>query len=402
MISGGLPGEEVLAEKIRERAGVIEARCMEVSANAHPDRELHPCPHAPLCGGCDWPHVEAEKGVGLKRESAADAARAFPELRERLLDAPILPSPSAYRLRARLHWDPQQKILGFYEALSRIISPISACRILSPRLMATIPLLERALGKTCPKAVDVEWLEDLEGLKAIAALRKSAGGREIRAHWVPSKERMEKSIEGFHILRKSNRLEAGWGINSLRMNLPIPLDVRIGAFFQGNRHLVSGLFERVAEICGPEPLPTWDLHAGVGFLAAAALSCSERPLTLCEPVRASARAARSNLQSARVFVGMKAEELLRRERGKEKRSLVLCDPPRSGLSPELRKKLKKWRPEKIVMLSCDPATWARDTADLLGSHFRLEELELIDLFPSTHHVEILCSLVPGERDSATS
>lgn len=392
MVSGALPGEEILAESTRERAGIIEARCLKVLASPHPEREENPCPHSPTCGGCDWPHIRPREGSRLKIEAAAEAARTWPDLKARVLSAEIRPSPQAYRLRCRIHWNPVEAQLGFYAPQSRNISEISQCRIISDLLRRKLQPLKDALKKSCPKPADIEWLEDLEGVHAIAALRKAAGGQEIRPHWVPGENILGDSLDGFHILRKGGKLEAVWGANSVRMNLPIPLEVRIGAFFQGNRHLVPWLFERVAHLCGPEPLPTWDLHGGVGFLAAAALEASDRPITLTEPVRAAARSARLNLPSARVLVGTTAEEMLRREKKQAREALVLCDPPRTGLSSALRKALGRWRPRRVLMLSCDPATWARDTASLLEMGWELQHLELIDLFPSSHHVELLCTL----------
>lgn len=390
MVSGALPGERILAEALRTRAGIVEARCLRVLGGNHPARLEEFCPSAPHCGGCDWPHVSVSEGSRLKVQAAAEAARTHPQLRDRVRQSEITTSELAYRLRARLHWDPKSEILGFYAPLSREIVEISECRIISDRLRRSLPMLQNALRKSCPAFADLEWLEDLEGETAIAALRKSAGGPEIRSRWIPDEG--HDILDGFHILRKAGRLEAGWGINSLRMHLPIPLDVRIGAFFQGHRRLVPWLFERVAELCGPEALSTWDLHAGVGFLAAAALYASKRPLTLTEPHRAAARSARSNLPTARVLVGTTAEEMLRREKKQPREALVLCDPPRSGLSSALRKALARWKPRRILMLSCDPATWARDTAFLLGENYDLDHLELVDLFPSTHHVEMLCTL----------
>lgn len=397
MVSGALPGERVLAELQRERAGIVEGRCLRVLGEKHPARLDEICSSAPVCGGCDWPHISFPEGSRLKVEAAAEAARTYPELRDRILGAEIRNSELAYRLRARLHWDPEIQQLGFYAPLSREIADITPCRIISDRLHKSLPALKAALTRSCKGAADLEWLEDLEGETAIAALRRAAGGRETRPHWIPAEREMEGVVEGFHILRKAGRLEAGWGINSLRMLLPIPLDVRIGAFFQGNRHLVPWLFQRVAELCGPEPIPTWDLHAGVGFLGAAALFASERPLTLTEPHRAAARSARANLPQARVLVGTTAEEMLRREKKRPREALVLCDPPRAGLSSALRRSLAQWKPRRILMLSCDTATWARDTAFLLENGYGLDHLELIDLFPSTHHVETLCSLSRRRR-----
>ena len=73
-------------------------------------------------------------------------------------------------------------------------------------------------------------------------------------------------------------------------------------------------------------------------------------------------------------------------------ALVITDPPRTGLTRSLRRDLASWRPHRILMLGCDPATWARDAGFLLENGYRVRSVEFFDLFPSTHHVEILAVL----------
>lgn len=393
MIHGALPGETVKAVEIRRRAGIVECRAIDVLDDHHPARMAEPCPHSPKCGGCDWPHVQPVLGTRLKADVVAGAARAAPELARQLAAAPIRTSPLAYRLRARLHWQPAGRILGFYAPRTWEVMPIPSCRILSPRLMAALEPLAMALARTCPEAADLEWLESLDGAVAVAALRPArAGPTSIDHRWLPRPDQVAAALNGLHCLNRSGRLQRGWGATAVTMNLPRPLEVPIGAFFQGNRHLVPWLFARVAELVGDEPLPVWDLHAGVGFLAAAALQAADRQLTLVESFRPSALAAQKNLPGARVAVGQLAENLLASQRQLPKRALLLTDPPRAGMTAALRRRIAGWHPERIIMLGCDPATWSRDAAFLIGHGYRITHLELVDLFPSTHHVEVLAML----------
>jgi len=393
LVSGALPGEEVEVAVTGERAGVVEAQVAALRGAPHPNRISDPCPHAAQCGGCDWPHVDPESGSRLKAHAAAEAAGRFPELAERLAAAQVRISPLGYRLRARLHWNPQNNLLGFYEPRTWNTVDIPSCRLLSPRLMASLEGLSLALSETCPEPVDLEWLEDLEGTTAVAALRPSrAGPQVIGSSWVPSEHRSRGFVDGFHLLSQSGQPTAVWGMESVTMRLRAHLEVPIGAFFQVNRHLLRWLFRRLEELSGPDPVPTWDLYAGVGLLAAAANCAAPRPLHLVEPHRPAARAAQRNLPAARVAVGRTAEAYLGRARNLHTEALVLVDPPRSGLSPQLRHQLAGWHPDRILGLACDPATWARDTTFLIDRGYRLEHVELIDLFPLTHHVEVLALL----------
>jgi hypothetical protein len=258
--------------------------------------------------------------------------------------------------------------------------------------MEALPRLSGSLAHHCPQPVDVEWLEDLQGDVSVAALRRgrSTEGRADPS-WLPEPGEMEGVVNGFHLLAPSGALHGGWGASSVEMRLPVPLTVPVGAFFQGNRHLATWLFGRVRELVGSGSEPLWDLHAGVGFLAAAAASDGARAPHLVEPFRPAARAADLNLPHATVSAST-AEAYLAGRRELPREAMVIVDPPRAGLSPEQRRRLAGWHPRRVLMLACDPATWSRDAAFLLERGYELRHLELVDLFPSTHHVEMLALL----------
>ena len=139
----------------------------------------------------------------------------------------------------------------------------------------------------------------------------------------------------------------------------------------------------------------WDLHAGVGLLAAAASTSGTGPITLVEPFRPAARAAAGNLPAARITAGRTAEAYLARHRRLTREAVVLTDPPRAGMSRTLRHQLAGWHPRRLLTMACDPATWARDAAHFLACGYRLEHVELVDLFPGTSHVEVLAVLEAG-------
>ena len=396
LLKGALPGEVVEAQVERRRAGIVEGTAHTIIDGHHPSRDLQQCPHSGQCGGCDWPHVSPTPGAELKTAAAAEAIRGAPDLAARLRSATIHTSPPAYRLRARLHWDPANDRLGFYEFGSWRVVAIPSCRIVSPRLVRSLSALGRALRRTCPAPVDLEWLEDLDGAQAVAGLRPAARGpQRLEPAWIPEADDLDGVVDGFHLLSRSGERSLGWGATSVCMELPIPISVPIGSFFQVNRHLAGWLFDRVGKMIGPRPVATWDLHAGVGFLAAAAQHAAARRLQLVEPSEVSGRAARKNLPSARVASGWTAEAYLGQARDLPRKALVLTDPPRAGMTPELRQQLADWHPERIVMLACDPATWGRDAQVLIGSGYRLTHIVLVHLFPSTHHVEILALMESG-------
>lgn len=395
-VQGALPGELALIEPERRRAGIVEARAVDIIDGRHPARESEICPHAQRCGGCDWPHVDPARGAALKVAAAAESVRSNRELAAAIAAAAISTSPPAARIRARLHWDPDRRRLGFYESRSHQVSAIGGCRIVSPHLESSLDALGNALADSVPVRVDLEWIEASGPDQAVAALRPARGGvKRLDERWIPKPGLLDGIVAGFHLLDQRGAWRPGWGASAVIFDLPIPLEVPIGAFFQGNKHLLAPLFERVAQLAGKASTPTYDLHAGVGFLAAAARFAADRQLTLVEPNRIAAHAAARNLPGAVVEIGMTAETYLEAHADLPRDAIVMTDPPRRGLSRAQMNGLLKWRPNRLIMLGCDAATWSRDAGRLLEEGYELRSIELFDLFPHTHHVEILATLESG-------
>ena len=172
------------------------------------------------------------------------------------------------------------------------------------------------------------------------------------------------------------------------MRLPIPLRVPLGVFFQGNRHLVPRLFARVAELVSAlAPAAVVDLYGGVGLLAAAARAGGAERLTIVEAQRGAARAAAENLPGAAVMPAEAEVFLAAPPSGAG--VLAIVDPPRAGMSPAARRRFAQWAPDAALWLACDPATFGRDAGELFAAGYRLDLLEIWDLFAGSHHAEIV-------------
>jgi len=313
------------------------------------------------------------------RAVACGALRhADPALADAVREAPVEVSPMAWRLRARLHWDHQRRALGFLGGRTHAVADVSPCRVLSPLLLRALPETAGALAAHGAPDGELEWIEDLEGRTAVAGWR----GRTVPPAPIGG-------VCGFHPLTGSQAVaEGGWGQTGVVMNLPVPLRVPVGVFFQGNRHLVPRLFAKVAGLVASEaPARVVDLYAGVGVLGAAARHAGVRAVTLVEASGPAAEAARANLPGADVVAGT-AETFLA-EPGAAAGTMAVVDPPRTGLSRRAAERLVRWAPTSIVMLSCDAARFGRDGGRLLGAGYRLASVGLWDLFAGSHHVEVL-------------
>ncbi|HPC82040.1 MAG TPA: hypothetical protein P5234_02070 [Thermoanaerobaculaceae bacterium] len=383
LVRGALPGEIVEAVEERRRAGIVEGRTVRV-VQPGAWRDPEPCPAAGLCGGCDLANVRREAVAEALRQVVRGALRhAAPALAEAVEGAPVAVSPPGWRLRARLQWDRSSARLGFFAPRSHHVADIAPCRVLAPRLAAARPRLAAALGSAGIPDGQLEWVEDLEGAHAVAG-------------WIgpgaPPRGPVE-GVDGWHPLNREGAVRAGgWGRRTVTMRLPLPLEVPVGVFFQGNRHLAPKLWERVAGMVRQlAPKRVVDLYGGVGFLGAAARHAGVGELVVVESQPPAARAAAHNLPGAEV-VPATAEAFLAAPppRGG---TLAIVDPPREGLSRLARRQLLAWRPAAVLALACDPAAGGRDLGTLLGAGYALAALELWDMFGGSHHAEMVAFLV---------
>jgi 23S rRNA (uracil1939-C5)-methyltransferase len=384
-VAGALPGEVVEAEIELERRGVVEARVKTV-IKASPWREADPCPVAGACGGCDLAHVRRSVTAEALREITRGALRhAPPGLADKVQKAPVVVSDLGWRLRARLHWEAETKILGFRQLRSHRTVEISPCRVVSRLLLDGLPRMAQALAAANLPDGEVEWLENLGASAAVAGWRGHEAPPEVPV----------RGLAGWHPLGEGGALlPGGWGARGVTMELPVSLRVPVGSFFQGNRHLVPRLFTRVGELVRAHGhARVVDLYGGVGFLAAAAKHAGAAAITLIEGNRITAEAAAANLPGALVLA-VSAEDYLG-DAGSGTATLAIVDPPRTGLSAAATEGLLRWRPTGIVFLSCDAARFGRDTARLLATGYTLASLELWDLFGGSHHVEILADFRLG-------
>lgn len=370
LVSGAIPGERVRARITERRHGVAFAETIEV-LEASPDRREPP--FDPLCGGNLLAHITYPRQIELKREILADAFRRQARL---ALDdlPPIAGSPeTGYRMRARLHLANGR--IGFYRERTRDVCDAARTGQLSD---AAIALIERAGDALAPHADAVEEI----------VLAENAAATERLLHLVPKPGRTcpaDLSVEG-----ASDR-------DVLEERLPggAVLQRHAASFFQANRFLLDSLVTKVCDAAGAGNIA--DLFAGVGLFAVEAASRGAEVIAV-ESDPLSARDLAKNLLpfglSAR-GVTEPVESWLEGRRSVPE--TVIIDPPRAGLSTEARRRLIDLKPEKVVYVSCDPVTLARDIKEFMAAGYRLAQLEALDLFPNTPHVESIAVLSSPSR-----
>lgn len=368
LVSGAIPGERVRARITERRHGVTFAETMEV-IEASPDRRDPP--FDPLCGGNLLAHVAYPRQLELKREILADAFRRQARL---TLDAlpPIAGSPeTGYRMRARLHAAGGR--IGFFRERTRDVCDAIRTGQLSGGAAA---VLESASVTLAPH---VDAIEEIVLAENVAATERLLHVVVKPGKFIP--DEITRLIDGVSDTDVIDEPLPGGAI----------LQRHAASFFQGNRFLLAPLVTKVCDAAGAGNIA--DLFAGVGLFAVEAASRGAEVIAVeSDPV--SSRDLSRNLApfglSARA-VAEPVESWLERRRTVPE--TVIVDPPRAGLSTDARRRLIDTTPAKIVYVSCDPVTLARDVRDFTASGYALTQLEALDLFPNTPHVESLAVLI---------
>jgi 23S rRNA (uracil1939-C5)-methyltransferase len=363
-----LPGERIRAAAERERPGLVHARTLEVLDPA-PERVAPPCPHFGRCGGCHYQHASYEYQLGAKRAILAEGLRRLGKIEPPGEIAIISAEPWGYRNRVQLHVEDGR--LGYQEARSRRLCAIDHCPIASPRVNETIGILAKML-------YDPRWPRFIRSFEIFTdenqiQLNVLETGRPVaRRFFEWCADEIPGLVEG--ALDYQGRFR-----------------VSRGSFFQVNRHLADRLVETaLGDTRGETAL---DLYAGVGLFSLA-LARRLAQVVAVESGTPAARdlafnAERAGLSNLKAVYATAEAHLEALDRGPE---FLLLDPPRAGLGKVVVRRLNELRPAAVTVVSCDPATLARDLAGLAAGGYRIERMALVDLFPQTYHLETVVSL----------
>lgn len=366
-IDGALPGERVEVELTDTRKDYARASVTHV-IGVSPDRVAPPCPHvAQGCGGCRWQHLSVdaqyEAKVRIAVESLSRIARipVSEDFVTRAASGVRIPA-TGYRTTIRLAFDSAGRP-GFRERSSNRVVAVDDCLVAHPLLRPAIGALSARAGST----VEV-------------TLRCSTATGVVGAV-VHGDESEVRGLEGVDIVGDEARL-----VETVH---DTDLVVSMGSFFQSGVLAAEVLVDTVRRIAGPEALSgafgqVVDAYGGVGLFAGTVVP-THVPVTLVESNPFAVADARHNLAGHRAtIVGSPFEDWRPQSAG-----LVIADPARTGLGAPGVATLVATRAPIIVLVSCDAAAGARDARLLAESGYELDDLVVLDLFPHTHHLEMV-------------
>ncbi len=380
-----LPGELVEVEPRGRRGGLVfgsAARVLEAS----PDRVQPRCPHFGTCGGCTLQHADYSAQLEIKRRVVAEAWRKaglrLPE------DSPVLGMDDPWRYRIRGEFEavstPEGIAFGFHRLRSHRTFPISTCPIHDERIERAV----LAFGKAV-RELGVQGIQNLQltvepagqGLLWDMAFTGDSRRRPPDALAARVSELLPDQI----LLDDSMSLEF-WGLT---------FRVRSSTFVQTNYRQMLVLYRTALDMLEAGPGDrVLDLYAGIGTIslavargAGAVTEVEENP----RAVQLARLAARINGLGNVRFLPGRVEDALRKVRHGEHEAAVL-DPPRAGCDPRAIAELLRLEPRRIVYVSCEPATHARDLAMLVQGGYRIRRAAVVDMFPQTYHIESVALL----------
>ncbi|PKN11991.1 MAG: 23S rRNA (uracil(1939)-C(5))-methyltransferase RlmD [Deltaproteobacteria bacterium HGW-Deltaproteobacteria-4] len=396
------PGDQILCRIVRDKGRWAEAELVEILQPAA-ERITPPCPVFGLCGGCQWQFLPYSEQARWKEAIYRDLLqRQAGVAAEKIRPIVVAPEPYAYRSRAQFKCchGSQDFTLGFFRKGSHNVEGINACPLLPAAVNQLIPLLKSAIDGTAVAThipqIDA-GIDDRGKVRLVIHARNNAGAE------VAELLRPLALQEDFALFVQSDRREEGLrhvcGEEDLVINCdtpPLALAYKAGGFSQinleQNRTLLNAVLS-AAELQGKERVI--DLYCGMGnFSLPLALRCAE--VVGVEDyapsiIQAKINARQNSLKNTQ-FYARPAFGALRAYGQAAPFDLVVLDPPREGASDVCRE-LIDLGPPRILYISCDPATQARDLKTLLNNGYRCLSAQPFDFFPQTHHIESLVVLV---------
>jgi tRNA/tmRNA/rRNA uracil-C5-methylase (TrmA/RlmC/RlmD family) len=391
LVRGAIPGGRATGWVERADRRVVYAGTRDV-LERWPDRR--PAAFDPLCGGSVFAHVAYDRQLSLKGAIVQDA---FTRLARYPLAATpaVEASPEAgYRMRARLHVRGER--VGFYREGTHQMCDAAPTAQLRPEALAAATSAAAVLHRHAPDAVT-----SLAISENIAAGERAVHV-EVSARGAFAEAALADAADAAGLRGVSARTPGGAASTSGDPSVSDPLDrVTAGrvsggelrrhaeSFFQGNRFLLPSLVSAVLDAAASDGHIV-DLYAGVGLFSIALAAAGHSDITAVEGDRTSGRDLRQNARAFASRVHAKTisvEQYLATAQGDV--ATIVVDPPRTGMSKEAVEGVLRAAPARIVYVSCDPPTLARDARRLRDGGYTLGGMRAFDLFPNTAHVETL-------------
>ena len=421
LVDGGVPGDLVKVQVEKVRGNYAEGRAREV-VEGSPHRVAAPCEHFGLCGGCRWQNLPYGIQLEYKRRQVVEALRRIGGL----ADPPVeetLPSPDEYFYRNKMEFsfgrDPEGSLtLGLHPASSYLeVFDLKRCHLqsdLSNRIVAEVR--DRCRQAALPP-YDVRqhtgflrYLTIREGKLSgqVMANVVTGDGGANEAVWADALRAMAAEVTAAHPQIKSfvrnvnasratiavgQREEVLAGAPSIHETiLERTFEITANSFFQTNSRQAERLYATVLEMADLSRADgVLDLYSGTGAISILAASRAGEVRgveSLAGSVRNAERnAALNGVRNVYFICGEAKKALAAMAADRRPPTVVIVNPPRAGLNGPVIRHLLRLRPRRMVYVSCNPTTLARDLKEICERDYRLAQVRPVDMFPQTFHIE---------------
>ncbi len=397
-VDGVLPGERVAVELLRKKKGVFEAKLIQIIVPS-PDRILPPCCGEKQCTGATWPHISYPAQLGYKREILLDTLKRIGGM-EPARPLPVLPSPMLdhYRLRAQFNVRTLEGVqrIGFFRRGSYELIEVESPFLIHPLIDKTLRGI-RALSKELPPLQEIHINAVPAGAAHVLLFSELSALPAMDSFFAALQSLVPEviGVTGFAGRKKVFSL----GEKRLKLdNEGLTLYATEGNFYQvnweQNRNMVRTVVD-FAALAGTETV--LDLYCGIGNFAlplarkAARIIGIESGYSAVEDAKANA--ALNGIANAEFIAADLQKGLKTLIENKMRADVIVLDPPRAGATLKTLERILAFVPRKIIYVSCNPSTLARDLKYFHLFGFRLERLLPVDMFPWTYHIECVAELV---------
>ncbi len=426
-IEGAILGEKVKVLIVKAKKNYAYGKLLEV-IEASEERIEPKCKVYKRCGGCTVQHMNYKKQLDYKFERVKDCISKIGGLDSSLVEYPIgMKEPERYRNKVQLPVGivKGELSIGFYAPRSHNIINLETCLIQDKVADKVADITRKWMIKYNISAASIDGVFNKNGLIRHVMIRKGFTTNEVMVVLVSTKksvpnienfiEEIKNNIEGIksiilNVNKENTNVILGqecitlWGkdtitdyIDNFKFNIS-PL-----SFFQVNPVQTEKLYSKALEYAGLTGEETvFDAYCGTGTIT---LFLSQKAkkvygVEIIEPAIINARenAKINNIDNAEFFVG-KSEEIIPEliEKGIVP-EVIVVDPPRKGCDIKLLEAIGKAKPKRVVYVSCDPSTLARDLNILEEKGYKTEKVQPVDMFPHTSHIENVTSLIKEQRD----
>jgi 23S rRNA (uracil1939-C5)-methyltransferase len=416
-VRGGLPGDR-LRVRVTEARGRYGRGTIESVVTPSPDRVEAPCPYFGHCGGCRLQHLAYPAQLAFKARQVHECLTRLGGLPPFEL-RPIVAAPEPYGYRNKMEFTVAAPgpVLGLHAAERYdVVLDIERCLLQSDTMNALLDEFRREVRR---RGLSVWDPKSERGLLRFLTLREGRGTGQAMVNIVASAPAVEalapvaerlraRAPATIGVLLNVNDRKASVAVGSEEHLLlgrdhitelldGVAFQVSANSFFQTNTVQAERLFAIVAEACALDGRDTvLDLYSGTGAISLLLARRAARVYGIevsAAAVGDAIRNAQANGIDNCTFMTGEVRHLLPRLTSEGVRaSVVVADPPRAGFHPKALAALGTLAPARIVYVSCNPATLARDVGDLARRGYRLEWVQPVDMFPQTPHIEAVARL----------